>query len=125
MHEFSTGKVTKLITKPSVAGFGMNWQHCRRQVFAGLSYSFESYYQAVRRCWRFGQKQDVYVDIVLANTEASLHSAVASKEADHRLMRSEMAEAMRSTSRKNIGIDKGKVRYAPKIDADIPSFIGS
>ena len=125
LHEFSTGKVTKLITKPSVAGFGMNWQHCRRQVFAGLSYSFESYYQAVRRCWRFGQKQDVYVDIVLANTEASLHSAVASKEADHRLMRSEMAEAMRVTSRKNIGIDKGKVRYAPKINADIPSFIGS
>jgi hypothetical protein len=124
LNDFSSGNIQKLITKPSVAGFGMNWQHCNRQVFAGLSYSFESYYQAVRRCWRFGQTSDVYVDIVLANTESSLHSAVASKEADHRLMRSEMAEAMRSVSRRNIGIDKGKARYKPAINASIPSFLG-
>ena len=53
-----------IVTKPSVAGLGLNWQHCARQVFASLTYSFEDFYQAVRRSWRFGQTQPVTVDIV-------------------------------------------------------------
>ena len=59
MDGFSAGSVRVLVTKPSIAGFGMNWQHCARMAFVGLSDSFEQYYQAVRRCYRFGQKRPV------------------------------------------------------------------
>lgn len=124
LRAFSEGDVNRLITKPSVAGFGMNWQHCSHQVFAGLSYSFESYYQAVRRCWRFGQTMPVNVDIVLAETESALQSAVAQKESDHRLMQTEMATAMRDATLAEIGIDTGKTTYMAGESFALPSFIG-
>lgn len=62
---FASGQVRVMVTKPKIAGFGLNWQHCARQVFFP-SHSFESYYQAVRRCWRFGQQRPVTVDVVTA-----------------------------------------------------------
>jgi hypothetical protein len=124
LSAFSNGEAKTLITKPSVAGFGMNWQHCNRQVFAGLSYSFEAYYQAVRRCWRFGQKRPVTVDIVLAESESALQSAVANKESDHRLMQAEMANAMKSATMKEIGLDKGKAVYEVGESINLPSFLG-
>ena len=122
---FTNGECKRLITKPSVAGFGMNWQHCNHQVFAGLSYSFESYYQAVRRCWRFGQKNPVDVDVVVAETESALESAIANKSSDHRLMQSEMSHAMRSATHREIGLDKGKAIYITGKNAIIPSFLSS
>lgn len=122
---FANGEDPVLITKPSVAGFGMNWQHCNRQIFAGLSYSFESYYQAVRRCWRFGQTQPVVVDIVLADSESAITSAVARKETDHLVMRSEMAKAMRDATVAELGIvaDRGKSAYQPSVSINVPSFL--
>lgn len=60
---FSSGKIRVLITKPKIAGFGLNWQHCNHMTFFP-SHSFEQYYQSVRRCWRFGQKKPVVVDII-------------------------------------------------------------
>jgi len=59
--DFTTGKVRVLITKPRIAGFGMNWQHCNQMAFVGLSDSYEQIYQSIRRCWRFGQKRNVNV----------------------------------------------------------------
>lgn len=122
---FSRGDAKHIITKPSVAGFGMNWQHCNRQIFAGLSYSFEAYYQAVRRCWRFGQQRPVTVDIVLAETESVLQSTIANKESDHRLMQAEMADAMRSATLAEIGIDKGKKVYEAGEAIQLPPFLGA
>ena len=124
LSAFADGEAKTLITKPSVAGFGMNWQHCNHQVFAGLSYSFEAYFQAVRRCWRFGQKRPVTVDIVLAESESALQSAVANKESDHRLMQAEMANAMKSATMKEIGLDKGKAVYQVGESINLPSFLG-
>jgi len=124
LSAFADSEAKTLITKPSVAGFGMNWQHCNHQVFAGLSYSFEAYYQAVRRCWRFGQKRPVTVDIVLAESESALQSAVANKESDHRLMQAEMANAMKSATMKEIGLDKGKAVYEVGESINLPSFLG-
>ena len=124
LRGFSEGTIKQLITKPSVAGFGMNWQHCNHQVFAGLSYSFESYYQAVRRCWRFGQSREVTVDIIVADTESAIESAIATKQNDHRLMQSEMASAMRSPMRGQVGLSEGKAIYQPKSDFKLPSFLG-
>jgi hypothetical protein len=65
---FSTGQIKRLITKPQIAGFGMNWQHCNHETFFP-SHSFEQFYQGVRRCWRFGQLRPVTVDIVSSEGE--------------------------------------------------------
>jgi len=67
LHGFSTGKLRVLVTKPKIGAWGLNWQHCARVIYFP-SHSYEQYYQAVRRCWRFGQERPVTVDIV--TTEA-------------------------------------------------------
>ena len=61
LADFAAGRIRVLVSKPSICGFGLNWQHSARMAFVGVTDSFESYYQAVRRCWRFGQKRDVHV----------------------------------------------------------------
>lgn len=68
---FESGKLRVLITKPTIAGFGLNFQHCARQTFFP-SHSFEQWYQAVRRSWRFGQKKKVVVDVISSEGEASV-----------------------------------------------------
>jgi hypothetical protein len=65
---FSSGELRALVTKPRIGAFGLNWQHCNRMTFFP-SHSFEQYYQGVRRCWRFGQKNPVTVDIVTTEGE--------------------------------------------------------
>lgn len=72
LEEFSTGKVRIIIAKPSMAGFGLNWQHCANMVFVGLNDSWEQIYQAVRRCWRFGQKRPVNVFYIAADIEGDV-----------------------------------------------------
>jgi len=91
---FSTGETQILITKPKIAGFGMNWQHCRNVIFMGLSYSYESYYQSLRRCWRFGQENEVRVHIVLSEEEEELYRAITKKAQQHRDMQVHMTSAM-------------------------------
>jgi hypothetical protein len=66
---FSDGSVSRMITKSSIAGFGMNWQHCARIAFCGVSDSWESFYQAIRRCYRFGQTREVVVHVVTSSAE--------------------------------------------------------
>lgn len=81
MLGFASGRYRVIVTKPSICGFGMNWQHCARMVFVGLSNSYEQYYQAVRRCYRFGQKRDVEVHIVTTSAEiAVVHNVMRKKE---------------------------------------------
>jgi superfamily II DNA or RNA helicase len=92
---FSDGRYRVLVTKPKIAGFGMNWQHCSTVVFASISYSYEQYYQSVRRCWRFGQVNPVTAHIVFSETERDIWATVQRKARDHDRMKSAMAEAMR------------------------------
>lgn len=68
---FTRNEIKVLVSKPQIAGFGMNWQHCNHMTFFP-SHSFEQYYQAVRRCWRFGQQNPVTVDIVTTPGEAGV-----------------------------------------------------
>ena len=79
---FSSGERRVLVTKPTIAGHGMNWQHCRNVAFVGLSDSWEQYYQAVRRCWRFLQERTVHVHVITADTEGAVVSNIKRKEAD-------------------------------------------
>lgn len=125
LRAFSEGDARVLISKPSIAGWGMNWQHCNQIVFAGLSYSFESYYQAVRRCWRFGQKRPVYSHIVMAETESAIDSAIASKAADFDMMRAGMSEAMRDATLAEFGLDRPKQRYQRTNGITLPKWIGA
>ncbi len=87
---FSDGKVRVLVTKPSIAGFGINWQSCHNVIFLGLSHSFEKYYQAVRRCWRFGQEHPVNVHIVVADTDGGIIANIERKEEESTRMYDEL-----------------------------------
>jgi superfamily II DNA or RNA helicase len=82
LQEFASGQIRVLVTKPSIAGFGLNWQHCARMAFVGVTDSFESYYQAVRRCWRFGQKRDVHVHVFASSAEGAVIANLRRKERD-------------------------------------------
>lgn len=80
LEAFQDGEIRVLVTKPSIAGFGMNFQQCHRMVFVGLSDSYEAYYQAIRRCWRFGQSRPVDVHIVVSHLEKEIVDNVRAKE---------------------------------------------
>jgi len=103
---FVSGEHRVLISKSGIFGYGMNWQHCRNVAFVGLSYSFEDFYQALRRSYRFGQKREVNAYIVHATTEGAIMKTIKRKIAQHEEMQSQMkiaAECFReSTNRKNI-----------------------
>lgn len=122
--DFADKKFRVLISKPSIAGFGMNYQHCNTQIFAGLSYSFESYYQAVRRSWRFGQSKAVNIHIVIADSDSAIESAIARKESDHAVMQSGMSQAMLKSNGVSINSDMIKKRYVPGLELNLPKFIG-
>lgn len=92
---FADGEVTRLVTKPSIAAFGLNWQHCARVAFVGLSDSYEAYYQAIRRCWRYGQTRPVNVHIVLSELESQIAANVARKEDQARRFTGGLVDAMR------------------------------
>ncbi len=77
---FADGGIRVLITKPSIAAFGLNWQHCARMAFVGLSDSYEAYYQAIRRCYRYGQQRVVHAHIILSDLEGQIAVNVARKE---------------------------------------------
>ncbi|MEU1043887.1 DEAD/DEAH box helicase [Streptomyces sp. NPDC005897] len=77
---FADGRIRRLITKPSIAAFGLNWQHCARMTFVGLSDSYETYYQSIRRCYRYGQTRIVQAHIVLSELESQIAANVARKE---------------------------------------------
>ena len=80
MMGFSSGEHRVLISKASICGWGMNWQHCANVVFVGLSHSYEAYYQAVRRSWRFGQKQPVNVYIITSIADGQVTANIERKE---------------------------------------------
>ena len=94
MMDFSAGKIRVLVTKPKIAGHGMNWQHCNTVIFLGISDSWEQYYQSVRRCWRFGQAKSVTVHIVTADIEGEVVRNIQRKEADAIAMAENMTEHM-------------------------------
>jgi hypothetical protein len=102
MMAFSDGKIRVLITKPSICGHGMNWQNCHRMIFLGLSDSWEAYYQAVRRCWRFGQTRPVDVFMVTADSEGQVVANIMRKERDAVAMAKNMAGNMAQYTRQEL-----------------------
>lgn len=93
--DFVNGNIRVLISKPSIFGYGLNFQNCHNSVFCGMDYSFESYYQAVRRFYRFGQTHEVNIYRVLGDTEKSILDTINRKASMKSQMQSSMADAVR------------------------------
>lgn len=112
MLDFANGELRVLISKPSIAGWGMNFQSCHNTIFVGLSDSYEQFYQAVRRHWRFGQKSSVNVWVVTADTEGAVVKNIERKEADARRMAEMMVENMHEINAENIrGVERTRSEY--------------
>lgn len=94
MFGFANGEIRVLVTKPSIAGHGMNWQHCARMAFVGLSHSFEQVYQATRRCWRFGQLRPVDCYVITSETEGAVVRNIQRKERQADEMMNELIQHM-------------------------------
>jgi len=121
MLAFASGGVRVMVSKPSIAGWGMNWQHCSNVVFVGLSDSFEELYQAVRRCWRFGQKRAVDVHLVIGESEGAVLRNIQRKEADAKRMAEEMVKNMIGMQDAR-ATERGAAKYETK-KLQLPSWI--
>ncbi len=116
MADFASGKARVIVSKPSICGFGMNWQHCANMAFVGLSDSYEQFYQAVRRCWRFGQKSKVRVHVITAATEGAVVANIQRKEADAERMAENMVKHMASINESNIrGTERMRDEYRTNV----------
>ena len=89
---FLNGENRVLVSKPSIAGFGINAQNTHIEIFVGLSDSFEQYYQAVRRCWRYGQQKPVDVYIIISDAEGAVKANIQRKQADAERMTDELIQ---------------------------------
>lgn len=108
---FADGTVKIMISKSSIAGFGMNFQGCARMVFVGMSDSYEEYYQSIRRCWRFGQKRPVNVTIVLSDIEEPIYQNVISKEKEAQSMANGLIQHVSEFERAEIGKHDSQFNY--------------
>lgn len=123
MLGFSDGNVKALVTKPSIAGFGMNWQNCHNMIFTGLSDSYEKYYQALRRCWRFGQEHDVNVYIIISKKEGAVKENIERKQEDFRKMQKAMTELTKEITKKELkSTCRISTPYHPEKDMILPNW---
>lgn len=118
LEAFTLGERRVIVTKPKLAGFGLNWQHARTQVFASLSHSYEQYYQAIRRSWRYGQTGQVVCHVVIAETEHGIWRNVQRKAADHDRMKRAMSDAMRGAQS-----ESHRKAYKKAPDVSLPNFL--
>jgi hypothetical protein len=122
---FSDGTIRHLITKPQIAGFGMNWQHCARTGFVGLNDSFEQIYQSIRRFWRFGQALPVDVDFIASEREGAVVANYRRKERDAEHMAERMVAHMADLSSAEVrGAVRDRPDYAPAVEMKIPDWMG-
>ena len=123
MLDFSNGDIKCLVTKPKIAGFGMNWQNCHNMIFTGLSDSYEQYYQALRRCWRFGQKEQVNVYIIISAKEGCVKENIERKQTDFLKMQSEMTELTKEITKKELkSTCRISTPYEPHITMILPQW---
>lgn len=124
LEKFALGAARVIIGKPKALGFGLNWQHTHHCAFVGISYSFEMFYQAVRRQWRFGQQHPVECHVVNSQSEQVVWRAVKKKDAAHRGMKRSLKEFL---SENQIALVRnaprtGLVSYAPTKPMIVPAW---
>lgn len=123
---FSEGTYRVIVTKPTIAGHGMNWQHCHNMAFVGLSDSYEQQYQAIRRCWRFMQEQPVNVHVITATTEGAVVANIQRKEKQATMMFDEIVKrmAVNSELNKKTERDEMTVEYEITEEDDWTLYLG-
>lgn len=123
MLNFSDDLIKCLVTKPSIAGFGMNWQQCHNTIFVGLSDSYEKYYQAVRRCYRFGQKNEVNVYIIISEKEGAVKANIERKQEDAKKMQDAMIKLTKEVTKKELQVTtRIMTEYVPKVKMMLPNW---
>ena len=123
MLNFSDELIKCLVTKPSIAGFGMNWQQCHNMIFVGLSDSYEKYYQAVRRCYRFGQKNEVNVYIIISAKEGAVKANIERKQEDAKKMQDAMIKLTKEVTKKELQVTtRIMTEYVPKVKMMLPDW---
>lgn len=124
MIGFQKGTVQILVSKPKIAGMGMNFQSCRNMIFVGLSDSYEMFYQAVRRCWRFGQNNNVNAFVVTAETEGAVVKNILRKEEQAEMMAEMMVEHMKDINTSDIhGLKRDVAEYNANVKMIVPSWV--
>ncbi|MFR3656752.1 MAG: helicase-related protein [Eisenbergiella sp.] len=123
MLEFSDKKLKCLISKPRLAGYGLNWQNCHNMIFTGLSDSYEQFYQAVRRCWRFGQELPVNVYIIISAKEGCVKENIERKQTDFLKMQHEMTELTKEITKKELrSTCRISTPYEPTVKMNLPKW---
>jgi superfamily II DNA or RNA helicase len=113
---FAEGRIRVLVTKCSIAGYGLNWQHCARMAFVGVNDSWEQFYQAVRRSWRFGQTRPVHIHVVAASTEGNVLDNLKRKDQEAETMSEEMAANTLDLTRMNLnGTERSASPYTRSV----------
>ena len=124
LADFAAGRIRVLVSKPSICGFGLNWQHAARMAFVGVTDSFESYYQAVRRCWRFGQRRDVHVHVFASSAEGAVVSNLKRKERDALQMAEQLsAETRDAVTAEVTGQTRQTNPYTAARAIEVPAFL--
>jgi hypothetical protein len=118
LDAFTFGDRRVIVSKPKLAGLGLNWQHANTVIFASVSHSYEQHYQAVRRAWRFGQAKPVTCHVIISDTETSIWNNVQRKAADHARMKRAMAEAMNGYQQQAM-----KRAYTRTAKVSLPAFL--
>ena len=122
--KFCNGDIKTIISKPSICGFGLNMQVCHKMIFVGLSDSFEQYYQAVRRCWRFGQDKPVDVYIITSEKEGAVVKNIKRKEREFETMLKGMISATSELTKENIKKTVNITEsYKPTVEMKLPDWI--
>lgn len=122
--DFLDGRTRVLVSKPSICGFGLNFQHCADTGFVGLNDSFEQFYQAVRRFWRFGQTKPVTAHIIASELEGTTVANIKRKETDADRMAAAMVMHMADlTSAAIKGSSRDVPDYNPQFPVQLPSFV--
>lgn len=121
LGDFATGALRVLVSKPSIAGFGMNFQSCHNIVFVGLSDSYEAFYQAIRRCWRFGQAHEVECYVICADSDGAVVENIRRKESQSTEMFEEVVKAMGGLS--TAAAHRNEMIYNPTEPVEIPVWL--
>lgn len=126
LADFAEGRARVIVSKPSICGFGLNWQHASHMAFVGVTDSYEAYYQAVRRIWRFGQKRECFVHVYASEIEGNVIANLARKASDAEKMAEELTIETREAMRAEVlgGQKRITNTYAPRTIV-VPSWIQS
>lgn len=124
LEGFAAGQHRVLVSKSSIAGFGCNWQHCARIAYVGITDSYESFYQSLRRCYRFGQKREVHAHVIASDIEGAVLANLRRKEADASEMSEQLSAKTRSAVMAHVfGNITTTNEYAPVKALRIPAWL--